>query len=185
MIKRVLWIVAVSLFAASVTWAAVTAKFTLNMSLQQTKTLDLNTVRDTVSLNRGPSLTDGTGDNQADVMWHDKRTLADGATETLDIQDGTLTNAVGTAVTIDILKVLYIKNKSSDANLEIGGAPTTDIRLFKVTGDILTLPPGGEFLFSAPLASGVDTTTNSDLKMTHDGTGTSSLDYEIIVVGVD
>ena len=88
-------------------------------------------------------------------------------------------------MTIERRKVLYSKNKSSAANLEIGGAASTDIRLFKATGDILTLPPGGEFLFSAPLASGVDTTTNSDLKMTHDGTGTSSLDYEIIVVGVD
>ncbi len=163
---------------------ALTANFALNMTLTYTKTTDLGTVPYTLNLGRGRTFTNGTGANKADVLFDDQRTLGDGANETLDLHDGTLTDALGVAVTLDILRALYIKNGSADANLLIGGAVGTQVALFgDAATDILKLPPGGEFLFIAPNATGVDVTTNADLKLAHDGTGTSTLTYDIIVVG--
>ena len=161
------------------------ATIKLLMRLTHTKAVDLSTLSDPLSLSRGVELTNGTGANQADTVWHDTRTLADGANETLDLHDGSLTDVFGDAVTIDELKVLYIKNNSTDANLLIGGAAATQLGLYNDVSDILKLRPGGEFLVTAPDAAGIDITTNSDLKIAHDGTGTSSLTYDIIAIGVD
>ena len=151
-----------------------------------TKALDLNTARDILALTGGVTFTDGTGANQADTLFHDTRTLADGANETLDLYaSGTLTDAFGDALTIETLKALYIKNNSTDANLLIGAAAVNAIGLFSDSSDILKLPPGGELVFIAPDATGVDITTNKNLKIAHDGTGSSDLTYDIIVIGVD
>ena len=166
--------------------ASLTANLALNMTLTYTKTTDLGTVPYTLNLGRGKTFTNGTGANKAEVLFDDQRTLADGASETLDLRDGTLTDALGVAVTMDILRALYIKNGSTDAGLLIGGAVATPVALFGDSAtDILTLPPGGEFLFIAPNATGIDLTTNADLKLAHNGVGSSTLTYDIIVVGED
>ncbi len=137
------------------------------------------------STTRGVSFTDGALANQADTLWQDSRTLADAASETLDFQDGTLTDSFGNAVTMDIVKAIYIKNNSSDATLLIGAAAGNQLGLFSDgASDKLKLPPDGEFLFICPDLTGLDTTTNADLKLEHDGTGSSTLTYDIIVVGV-
>jgi hypothetical protein len=164
---------------------SLTAKLNLLLNIEHTKTMDLNTLRDAMNLTRGVSLANGTGANQADAVFHDTRTLADAATETLDVHDGTLVNAFGDTLTLNKLKAIYIKNNSADANLLIGGAAATQLGIFADPTDILKLPPGGDFFMTAPGSAGIDVSTNSDLKIAHDGTGTSSLTYDIIVVGVD
>lgn len=161
------------------------AKINVLLNITHTKDVDLNTLRDTMNLTRGVSFTDGTGANQAEVIFHDNRTLADAANETIDLQDGTLSDPFGDAVTMSKLKALYIKNNSTDANLLIGGAAATVLSLFADVTDILPLRPGGEFLITAPDANGIDVSTNADLKLAHDGTGSSSLTYDIVAIGVD
>ena len=162
-----------------------TAKIAIALNITNTNPLDLSTPEDIIALVRGLNLTDGTGADQAQVLFHDTRTLADGANETIDIQDGTLTDAFGTAVTIEKLKGLYIKNNSTDANLLVGGAAATPIGLFVDTTDKAKIPPGGEYLYTAPDATGLDTSINAEILIAHDGTGSSSLTYDIIAVGVD
>lgn len=147
-----------------------------------TKVLDLSTPRDSQSLDRSQSFTDGIGDNQANCMFHDRRTLADAGTETLDLS--VQTDSLGAAITPAKLKSLFIFNKSSDAGLKLGGAATVPMTLLSATG-ILTLPPGGILIVTAPKAAGIDVTTNKNLKLEHDGTGSSPLDYEIKMDAVD
>ena len=164
---------------------SLTAKLNLLLNIEHTKAMDLNTLRDAMNLTRGVSLANGSGANQADAVFHDTRTLADAATETLDVHDGTLVNAFGDTLTLTKLKAIYIKNNSADANLLIGGAVATQLGLFNDVSDVLKLPPGGDFFMTAPGSAGIDVSTNSDLKIAHDGTGMSSLTYDIIIVGVD
>jgi hypothetical protein len=155
----------------------------LNISLVDAE--NMGTRRHDINENRGITLTDGTGANKADTLWDDVRTLTDAASEELDLQDGTLTDSLGNAVTMDILRGLYIKNTSTDASLLIGGAAATQLGLFANGSDILTLPPGGEFVYTAPDVNGLDTTTNPHLKLAHNGVGTSDLIYHIVAVGED
>ena len=78
-------------------------------------------------------------------------TLADGANDTLDLNSGTddagnIVDAFGDQISFDILKALYIKNTSTDANLLVGGAAANQVLIFDNTSDILTIKPGGQFL---------------------------------------
>ena len=161
------------------------AQIAIKFNLSNQKALDLNTAKDIVSMSRGINFQNGTGANQANKLFHDTRPLGDAANETIDLHDGTLKDAFGDPLEIDKLKVLYIKNNSKDANLLVGGAAATQIGLFADVTDILKLPPEGDFFFSAPGDAGVDVTTNSDLKLEHDGTGSNGLTYDIVAVGVD
>ncbi len=163
---------------------SLSAKLNLLLNIVHTKTLDLDTARDAINLSRGVSLENGTGANQANSIWHDNRTLADAANETIDLHDGSLLNAFGDALVLTKLKAIYIKNNSVDACLLIGAAATVQLGLFNVVTDVLKLQPGGELFITAPNDTGIVTTTNSKLKLAHDGTGTSNLTYDIIVVGV-
>jgi len=146
---------------------------------------DLSSVEDKLTLTAGANFADGTAADQANTLWSDTRTLADGASEEIDIHDGSVNNNFGNPLTLTKLKGLYIRNNSADACLLIGGGATTPIELFSdAASDKLKLPPEGENLFIAPNVDGVDVTTNSHIKLAHDGTGASTLTYDIIVIGV-
>ena len=165
---------------------SLTATFLMKLNIVNTKDLDLNDVLDVLTNTLGPSFTDGTGANQAQILFHDTTALADAANHEIDILDGSLTDAFGDAVTITKLKVLYIKNLSTTANLIIGGAAATQLGLFgDGASDKLHIPPLGEFFYSAPDATGLDTSVNAHLKFEHDGTGASAPGYNIIMIGVD
>lgn len=161
------------------------ASIKIGFDVQYSVAKDLSTPADRLALSRTFDLADGSGANQAQVLFSDIRTLADGANEVLDLYaSGSLLDNLGVALTLTRLKVLYLKNLSTDANLLVGGG-TTPVGVFADASDILTLPPGGIFIYTAPNATGLLLTTNKNLKLEHNGTGTSTLSYEIIVIGID
>ena len=166
-------------------FGAVTANSNILFNITHTKTVDLTELRDALAITRGVAFANGTGANQVNTVWHDRRTLADGANETLDVNNGTLADAFGDTVVLKKLKLLYLKNNSADANLLVGGAAATQLGLFADTNDILKLRPSGVFIFIAPDINAVDVSANPDLKIAHDGSGSSSLTYDIILLGVE
>jgi hypothetical protein len=149
-----------------------------------TKTSELSTVTDVMSIVENVSFSLGAGANQANQVFQDQRTLADAANETLNfLAAGSLVDKLGDTIDLDELRALFIHNNSADADLVIGGAAANQLPIFAAGTDKLNLPPGGVFIFIAPDANGVDVSTNSQLKLEHDGTGSSDLVYDIVVVG--
>lgn len=133
-----------------------------------------------------PKWTYGTGAGAVNVIFADTRTLADGANETLDLYaSGSLLDIFKQALTIEALKFLYIKNKSSDATLLVGGGASFDLDIFADTSDKVKVKPGGMICWTDPSAAGLDITTNKNLKLEHDGTGSSSMDIDVIAMGLD
>jgi len=132
------------------------------------------------------SFSNGTGAGNANQHWSDTRTLADGANETLDLAGG-LTDAFGDTVTFANVKALYLYNKSSDANLVIGGAASNAFSaLFGDAADKMVLAPGGRLLvWATASASGYAVTadTADQLQLAHDGSGESTLEYDIVIIG--
>lgn len=170
---------------AGTAFAALTAKIVLNIGTTYTGSSGLGSAIETLNLDYSITLTSGTGANQANIVYSASRSLADDANEVLDLYaSGTLTDSFGTDLTMTKLKALIIYNTSTDASLKIGGG-TTPVGLFADASDILTLPPGGKFIFSAPDATGLAITTNKNLKFLHGGQGTSALVYKIVAIGVD
>ena len=128
----------------------------------------------------------GTGAGAVNVIYADAVTLADGANTTLDLYaSGTLLDIFKQALTMTALKFLYIKNNSADASLLVGGGVSFDLDIFADTSDIEIIKPLGWKCWGDPSTAGLDLTTNKNLKLEHDGTGSSNMIVDVIAMGLD
>ena len=73
--------------------------------------------------------------------------------------------------------------KASQDALYVGGAAANALGLFADGSDKLVLRPGGMLLVTAPDADGIEVGSNDKLKLEHSGDTTSSLEYEIVILG--
>lgn len=103
------------------------------------ESLPLSTVIDNAALEYDESLADGTGADQADVLWHDERSLAASSNDDLDLTN--LAMAVfGGSAAVDFAKVKAI--------LLVNTSTTS--------GDVLRVGGAGAAAFSAPFANDDD-----------------------------
>ncbi len=158
--------------------------FAAAISGTTTKAEELSTLTDVISKSMSVTFAKGTGANQANGLFHDTRPLADGANETLEFTDSSLTDKLGEAIDFSKLKALAIKNNSDDSTLIIGAAAATQMAIFGGGTETIILQPGGVFMFICADASGLDVSTNAALKLEHGGEGTDAPDYDIIALGV-
>lgn len=148
-----------------------------------TNTLDLVTGEAPLTKTVTLTLANGTGANQADVIWSDTRTLATGANEDLDFAGGGLTDAFGAAVEPARIKMLIIHADSENTtNLTISG-DANGIPIFDDPTDTATIAPDGLFVIGDPGATGyVVTAATGDILQIANAAGASA-DYDIVVIG--
>lgn len=128
----------------------------------------------------------GTGANQADDIFSDHRSLAASASESLDLNTGTLKDAFGNSVDLTKIKALIIKADPNNVNDVVVGAAGSNpiISILGSTGTVL-VKPGGIFVVVAPDVNGyaITPSTAMVLKVANSGAGTGIV-YDIIVIGV-
>jgi len=118
-----------------------------------------------------------------EVLFQDQRSTNDTG-ETLDLYaSGSLLDCFGNALTMEVLKFLYVKNTHATLILELFGNAANDLLILSGTTDALEIPPGGEFYWSAPTTTGIDLTTNKNLYVAATTPGT--ITYDIIAGGLD
>ena len=150
-----------------------------------TNALDLTTPADALSLDFGNVFGNGTGANQANMWWHDQRTLGASASENIDLA-GSLTSVFGTTITFTSIKVFYVKasasnNSANDVHVKRG---TAGPALFLADGDGTALPAGAWLLHVNPNATGwVVTATTADIVTITNSAGTNSVVYDIFIAG--
>lgn len=136
----------------------------------------------------GRTYTHGTGDGQINAAWSaSARTLADGANETLNLTDASLTKRnSSTTVDFSAMKYLYIKNNFAAGNLLIGAAASTPVAIVETPASHrLTLGPGDEMgITYGAGGSGLTVSTNGSLKIEHDGSGSAAGSYDIAILGI-
>ena len=159
---------------------------TLNMILSSvhTNAFDLSTPSENLRLDLTDTLANGTSADQANEMWHDRRSLA-ATTESIDLA-GSLTNIFGETLTFTSIVALIIHNRNTTVGhtLTIGGAAANAFTLFADTSDKYVLGPNGVFMVWEPSAAGktVTAATGDILKM---DAGANTISYDIIVIGRD
>jgi len=131
----------------------------------------------------GPTFTSGAGASNINLIYSAARTIAQGANETLNVHNASLTNAIGNTVAMDVLKAIYVKNTSTALTLSVGGG-TTPVLFLSTGAETINVPPGGELFISAPNAAGWDTVTQVNLKFAASA-GSGSLTYNLALYGVD
>lgn len=130
------------------------------------------------------ALTEGTGANQADKIFADRRTLAASATENLDLA-GVLPDPFGATLTFVTVKAIVVKASAANTNdLVIGAAGSNPFTgPLGGTSPTISVRPGGMVVLAAPATGWTVTAGTGDiLKVTNGGSGTG-VTYDIIIIG--
>jgi hypothetical protein len=153
----------------------------LGVTANYTKTTGLTTSRDRLEKTFEQLFSSGTGSGQANVLWHGERTLADGASENLDLA-GILTDAFGDTVTLAKCKGLIIANKSTTQTISVGGAAATQFVAWVGSAtDYVKVAPGGVLALFNPGGYTV-TAASADLLKIANSAGAAAI-YDIIIIG--
>ena len=166
---------------------ALTGKFKFQAQLNYTGTSDLSTLTDVVNGTTLPSwaITSGTGANQADLIFHDQRTLAASTSEELDLA-GSLTDSFGTTLTFARIKAVVVYAATANAGLiQVGGAAANGfINWVASATDIIQVRAGGTFAIIAPDATAYAVTAGTgDLLKINNTDGAGAGVYDIYIIG--
>jgi hypothetical protein len=160
-------------------------RITLQATFNYVNALDLANVTDALAQVFAFTFASGVGADQANALWHDRRTVAPGVTDLLDLAGG-IVDAFGTTLTLTRVKALLVKAAAAnESDLQVaqtgsGGAP-----LFLVPGGGVNLPPGAAVALVVPDANGISVTAGvADLiTVSNPGSPGSPAVYDIIVAG--
>lgn len=158
-------------------------KLSLALDTVQTNALDLLTGRAPVELLKEISLGSGTGANQADRLFTDRRTLAASASENLDLA-GTLADAFGATLTFAKLKAVVIVAAAANTNnVNVTREGTSGVPVFLAAGDGIPVLPGGMFVWVAPGAGVTVTAGTGDLLAVANSAAGTSVTYDVYLLG--
>lgn len=163
---------------------ALTTRLSLSLLATLTDALDLSTVTDALNYLKNVELATGTGANQADMLWHDRRTLNASATEDLDLA-GSLVNGLGDTQTFAKIKAIVVYAASANTNnVNVTRPASNGVPLFLAAGDGIPVLPGGLFSWVAPNAAAIAVTAGTgDLLTFTNSAGSTSVTYDIIIIG--
>jgi len=169
---------------------ALTTSLRLGLSAALTGTSDFGAPSSNPTIDIRYDTTDGTGANQADIIWTDERTVASASNDDLDL-NGVLTNAFGQTVNFLELTGILIVNapRSGAANttnltLGVGTNPVTGY-LGGTTPTVGPMRPGHVFLeWNSENAAGICAVVAStgDILRIANSSGASAT-YQIWLIG--
>ena len=160
---------------------ALNGRINLTVDATLTRALDLTTARDALRYVLDEPFTDGSGDGQAQYIWHDQRTIATSANDDLDLA-GVLTDAFGQAIMFAKVRALLIRNRSAVATLTVGPAAASGVTGFLGTGEVL--PVGAtKLLVCNKAASWTITAGSADKIRITNNSAVAVASYDIVVVG--
>lgn len=164
--------------------STLTANMAIQLSATENDAIDLQTIRAALAYSKSKALANGTGNNQANVLWSDQRTIAASGTEDLDLA-GVLVNAAGKVVTFTKIKAILIVAAAANVNNVVVTRPASNgVPLFVAAGDGIAVQPDGKFYAEAPNAGYVVTAATGDLlTVTNSGAGTP-VTYDVVIIGV-
>lgn len=163
-----------------------TSKLAVVASASLVNPLDLGEAKAAMSQTYLAELASGTAVGQADLVFHDRRTLAASTSEDLDLA-GVLLDPLGQVLTFARIKGIVVAAAAANTNdVIVGAAATTPWdRLLNATGTV-TVRPGGVFAAFGGAADAVGYTvtpaTGDLLKVANSGAVTS-VTYDVIVIG--
>jgi hypothetical protein len=162
---------------------ALTSKVLVTAVATHTNPLDLATGTVPLSVEARIPLASGTGANQADRIFHDRRTITASGTDSLDLA-GVLTDAFGATITFAKLKAVVVKAAAGNTNnVNVTRPAVNGVPWFLAAGDGIPVLPGGAFSWVAPGAGVTVTAATGDLiDIVNSGAGTS-VTYDIIIIG--
>lgn len=128
---------------------------------------------------------DGVADDEANECYSEQRTLANGASDDLDLTGVALQNPLGENIAFTAVKgILVYADPANTDDVEVGGALATAFSaMFGSATDKVLVPPGGMFLLYAPKAGyAVGAGATDILRIKNAAAGAQAI-YDIVVLG--
>ena len=149
-----------------------------------TNALDLSTPSDAFNWDLSKVFANGTGANQANMWWHDERTLAASAAESLDMA-GSLISAFGTTITFTSIKGLVVFALAANTNdVQVTRPASNGVPWLMAAGDGIAMKPGQFFSWFDPSANGPAVTAGTgDLITFTNSAGGTSVTYDVFILG--
>jgi hypothetical protein len=145
--------------------------------------LDLQNAAADVDYVKRTSMATGTATGLADKLFADTRTLSASANEDLDLA-GSLTDGLGTALTIVRLKAVVISAAAGNTNaVRLTRPASNGVPLFLAASDGIDVLPGGTFVWVGPGAGVTVTASTGDLLNVANSSSGSSVTYDVILIG--
>lgn len=163
---------------------ALDTRLKVNLTSTQTSALDLTSRTAPLNYAYSKGLTNGSGANQANLVWSDQRTIAASATDSIDLA-GSLSDAFGASITFARIKLVMVTAAGTNSNnVNLTRPASNGVPLFLAAGDGIPVRPGGSIVWCAPDATGVAVTagTGDLIDVVNSGAG-SSVVYDIVIIG--
>ena len=154
---------------------------TLRVVPSWTDDLNTTTVVDSATALLTFTLTDGTGDAQANGYYKDVVTIAAGGTANVDLRALPLNVMGGTGtLTLAKVKAILLRNRSTTATLSAGVSVAN--RWTALSADLLAVGTEGVFYATNVNAGWATTASNKVLAITNNGA--AAADVELYIIGV-
>lgn len=160
-------------------------KALVQLESELTSPLDLSTPSSLVKIAQQITFLQGAGAGQADMIWHDRRTIAASATDSLDLAGTALQNPFGANLTFARLKMIFVRAAAANTNnVNVVRPASNGVPWALAAGDGFAVKPGGLFLWHDPSAAGaVVTAGTGDLIDIVNSAGGTSVEYDVVLVG--
>jgi hypothetical protein len=162
-----------------------TGRVAVSLTAMLTSALDLSTASSPLSVGRAYPLADGSGADQANRVWSDRRTLAASGTEDLDLA-GVLTDPFGATITFARIRGLLVAADAGNTNnVVVGGHATAAFGTWVGDDtDTVVVRPGGLLLLVARDATAYAVTaTTADMLTVTNSAGGTGVTYDIVLIG--
>jgi hypothetical protein len=161
-----------------------TLRLALSIVGVQTNAADLATPEDELVLKYEQDFDNGTGADQAQIIFHDQRTLGSSLSESLDLAGG-LTHPLGGTITFTAIKAIIVKGAAANTgNLRVGAGVSNAFQGpfgASAIGNLVT--PDGLLVHMDPSATGWAVTAGTGDLLRIENLVAASSTYDIIIVG--
>lgn len=151
-----------------------------------TRSIDLQSGESSLIHQFGLAVANGTGANQADLLWTDRRTIGASSNDDIDLSGTSLTDVFGQTVSFARVKGLFVFASSGNTNnVVIGNAASNQfLGPLGAAAHTLAIQPGGAYVAFAPGATAwaVANASTDTLRIANSGAGTS-VTYDIAILG--
>lgn len=163
---------------------ALTAGVNVTLSGQHTSPLDFSTASFDLAKKMVTSFANGSGLNQATKLFTDTRAVTTGATDSMDLNGGTLADAFGVTLVFAALKGLIIRSAAANTtNLTILGNAAA-VPILNTVATTITIKPGGVFVWLDTSAAGTTVTAaTGDIIQVVNAAGATA-NFDIAIIGI-
>jgi hypothetical protein len=162
---------------------SLTGNISLAVNMTHTVTNDDTSVTsDPLVKTIATAIANGTGNGQADKVFHERRTLAGTAYQSYTTGTTLTLARLNEAITLVTIKAVIIYSTSADNKvLTVGAGVGALTALFGDSGDKVNIKPGGLLVLTAPNTGYSCTDGDGELIVTNAAGGSST--FDIIVIG--